>query len=370
MSNVETNLKVVVTGGGGFLGWHTRIALKELGSEVSMLRVGNNFSEAAAVSALEGSNKLIHLAGVNRASDEEILNGNILFATQMAQALAKLSSPPQMVVFANSTQANSGTLYGEAKKRSSEILEQAAASIGASFVSIELPNLFGEHGRPFYNAVTSTFCKILVDGGEPEVESDKTLTLMHAQDAADLLVGNLGIEFQESVEQHESVSGLLGRIRSMHQTYAVGQIPNISTKFDRDLFNTYRSYVADKSIGFDLIKHSDPRGSFTELIRVHGGSGQSSFSTTEPGILRGGHFHRRKVERFVVLSGKARISVRRVFTDQVIHFDVDGDSPLAIDMPTMWAHSIKNTGDELLLTHFWTDDLFDPANPDTIVEEV
>ena len=71
-----------------------------------------------------------------------------------------------------------------------------------------------------------------------------------------------------------------------------------------------------------------------------------------------------------MLSGKARISLRKMFTDEVLRFDVSGDAPVAIDMPTMWTHSIENTGDEVLLTNFWTDDHFDPNNPDTIVEAV
>jgi len=51
-------------------------------------------------------------------------------------------------------------------------------------------------------------------------------------------------------------------------------------------------------------------------------------------------------------------------------FDVEGRSPVSIDMPTMWAHSITNTGDSTLHTVFWTDDIFDPRNPDTFPESV
>ena len=39
-------------------------------------------------------------------------------------------------------------------------------------------------------------------------------------------------------------------------------------------------------------------------------------------------------------------------------------------MPTMVVHNITNTGDEELVTLFWTNDLFDPANPDTYPEAV
>ena len=34
-------------------------------------------------------------------------------------------------------------------------------------------------------------------------------------------------------------------------------------------------------------------------------------------------------------------------------------------MPTMWTHNITNTGDDVVITQFWTNELFDPDNPDT-----
>ena len=47
----------------------------------------------------------------------------------------------------------------------------------------------------------------------------------------------------------------------------------------------------------------------------------------------------------MVLSGTAEIRLRRLFHDEVIRFPVSGDEPAIVDMPTMWAHSITNTGD-------------------------
>ena len=39
-------------------------------------------------------------------------------------------------------------------------------------------------------------------------------------------------------------------------------------------------------------------------------------------------------------------------------------------MPTMWVHSITNTGPDELITLFYADEIFDPARPDTFPEEV
>lgn len=361
---------IAITGSRGFLGWHTKSALRETNTAIRELRVGDNFDRNVAVDALDGASRLIHLAGVNRASDSEVYDGNILFAEQIADSLRRSDEPPSVVVYANSVQSGNGTIYGEAKARAGQVLAQAASDRGIDFVDIRLPNLFGEHGRPFYNAVTATFCQILSEGGNPNVEKDKELTLLHAQNAADLLTGVVGPGEQADLEVRESVSGLLRRLSGFARTYRQGEIPDIATPFDRDLFNTYRSYTFDGQTPMALTRHADERGSFFETIRSHGGTGQSSFSTTAPGVTRGDHFHRRKVERFTVLEGHATISLRRLYTDKVYDFHVAGSEPVAIDMPTMWVHKIINSGDNLLFTSFWTNDIFDPQNPDTIVEKV
>lgn len=369
-SGERTTPQVAMTGSPGFLGWHTRGALREQGLDTQEIPVGAGFDPTSAAAALTGASRLVHLAGVNRAPDDEIREGNILFAQQVSDALRRSEAPPPVVVYSNSIQAGNGTVYGEAKARAEEILATAAQELGLQFVDLKLPNLFGEHGRPFYNAVTSTFCHLLAEGGEPKVEDDKELTLLHAQNAADLLIGHTNPEDQAAFEVQETVSGLLGRLKEMARVYATGEIPDIATVFDRDLFNTYRSYVFESQTPIRLTRHADARGSFFEIIRSHGGPGQSSFSTTVPGITRGDHFHRRKIERFTVLAGHGSIRLRRLFTDKVFEFEVRGDEPVAVDMPTIWTHNITNTGDDVLYTSFWTNDIFNPDDPDTIAERV
>lgn len=363
-----------LTGGDGFLGWHTRLALHSYGASSIDIPVGEYLDPSAAVEALEAADVLIHLAGVNRGSDEEVAEGNRLFATQIADVLRSCKNPPSEVVYSNSIQALSGGVYGEAKEEAGQILAEVCAELGIRFRPVLLPNVFGEHGRPFYNSVVATFCCLLATGeGEPTVQQDRELTLIHAQDVADWLVGAIDEEEAAQRFQISSVTGLLELLRELSEVYSTGDIPNISTKFRKDLFNTYRSYVADQgaeAIPLALTRHSDPRGSFFEVIRTRGGTGQSSFSTTAPGISRGDHYHRRKIERFAILAGSAVIRLRKMFTDEVVEFEADGESPVAIDMPTGWSHNLINTGDDVLYMHFWSDDLFDPANPDTVPEEV
>ena len=89
-----------------------------------------------------------------------------------------------------------------------------------------------------------------------------------------------------------------------------------------------------------------------------------------PGALRGDHYHLRKVERFFVVKGEAEIALRRLLHDDVVTFRLSGDRPSFVDMPTLWAHNIRNVGDDDLVTMFWADQLLDREHPDQYPERV
>ena len=167
------------------------------------------------------------------------------------------------------------------------------------------------------------------------------------------------------------VSALLIKLREYKEKYFVqGVLPDLRNPFDRNLFNTFLCYIDHSSFfPFKLKLNEDKRGSFVETIKLNSG-GQISFSSTLPDITRGNHFHTRKAERFVVIRGKARIELRRVGTDKVYSFDLDGDEPSFVDMPVWYTHNITNTGEEELYTIFWINEHFSLNNPDTFYEQV
>lgn len=364
-------MRVALTGAGGFLGLHTRALVHSLGGLSVSVGLGDKFDADNAKGNVDGCDRLLHLAGVNRGTDAEIRDGNAKFAKQLVHVLSTVASPPAEVVYANSVQAGNGSVYGDSKAEAADLLLAAAESVGAKFTNVLLPNLFGEHGRPFYNSVVATFCHLLQSGQTPEVMDDKELVLLHAQSAAEVLLGLVGVDDMASLTTHRTVSDLLVQLQGIAETYRNGDVPDVGSEFDRDLFNTYRSFRLQRrqDLPFALDRRADARGSFFEVCRSHGGAGQTSFSTTSPGVTRGQHYHRRKIERFVVLSGSAEIAMRRLFSEEVLTFRVDGSTPVAIDMPTLWTHNITNTGDSEMYTMFWTNDIFDPTNPDTFAEE-
>ncbi|MCY6314980.1 hypothetical protein OXV63_08165 [Bacteroides fragilis] len=149
-----------------------------------------------------------------------------------------------------------------------------------------------------------------------------------------------------------------------------GLIPFLSDQNALNLFNTFRSYI-DYTTHFPvkLIKHADSRGVFVETIKL-GIGGQVSFSTTLPGIIRGNHYHSRKIERFTVIRGKACIQLRRIGSDKVISFYLDGNEPSYVDIPIWYTHNIENIGEEELYTQFWINEWYNPADGDTYFEKI
>jgi UDP-2-acetamido-2,6-beta-L-arabino-hexul-4-ose reductase len=310
----------------------------------------------------------VHIAGVNRGEPADVAAGNVQLAAALAQGLRRCASPPGSVVFANSIQAGNGTPYGDSKAAAAATL----ADVRADLVDVRLPNLYGEHGRPFYNALTATFCRLLADGREPEVYEDRELSLVHATDAAARLIdAPAGGPWDPAMPAlRAGVRELAGRLTEYAASYRHGEIPSLPDRHAVRLFNTYRSYCFPEHYPIPLSRRSDARGDLVEAVKAHGGGGQTFYSTTRPGITRGEHFHLAKVERFAVLRGSAEISLRRVGHDDVVRFAVSGDEPTVVDMPAMWVHNITNTGPDELLTLFWTNEVFDPACPDTYPEPV
>ena len=167
------------------------------------------------------------------------------------------------------------------------------------------------------------------------------------------------------------VSSVLALLEGYKNNYFdKGIIPNLNNVFEKNLFNTFLCYIDHKKFfPFHLTKNSDNRGSFVETVKLNSG-GQVSFSTTVTGITRGNHYHTRKAERFAVIKGKAKIELRKIGTEEVLNFYLDGDNPSFVDMPVWYTHNITNIGDEELYTIFWINEHYNPDDGDTYFEEV
>ena len=116
--------------------------------------------------------------------------------------------------------------------------------------------------------------------------------------------------------------------------------------------------------------NTDVRGSFTELLKTLS-CGQFSVNISKPGITKGQHWHNTKWEFFIVVSGSARIEMRKIGTNEKCVFEVSGEKIEAVHMLPGYTHNIINTSTtQDLVTLMWANEPFDPQKPDTFFEPV
>lgn len=377
-------LKIGITGQTGFVGGHLARTLALHPREYQLVPFEKVFFDdlpklRAFVSKCD---VIVHLAGENRNKDQEALfRVNLLLVRRLIEALDEEEVAPH-VLFSSSIQENLENEYGRSKLEGRKMLEDWAAGRGAVFTGLLVPNVFGPFGRPHYNSFIATFCHQLTHGERPEILQDGKVGLIYVGSLVQYIINEIesvaNTDSQRGVTRvevpadfHDSVSAILGRLKDFTASYlGKGIIPVLSGSKDVNLFNTFRSYIENREhFPVKLAPHADARGVFVETGK-YGVGGQVAFSTTVPGVTRGNHYHTRKIERFTVISGKARICMRRIGSSEVICFELDGGEPAYVDIPVWFTHNITNIGEDQLYTQFWINEWFDPANADTYMEQV
>jgi UDP-2-acetamido-2,6-beta-L-arabino-hexul-4-ose reductase len=371
-------IKVGVTGNNGFIGQHICNNIRLLSDEFELIDFERvYFDDPKRLTIfVQSCDAIIHLAGINRHDDIQFLHDtNISITEKLLTACERVQAKPK-IIFSSSSQQTEDNLYGKSKKASSDLIYNWSLDNASASAIMVIPNVFGPFGKPYYNSVISTFCHELVNGNNPIIQIDKELKFIYIDELVEIIldeVRNINASNVLEVSHTElfKVSEILKLLELFKETYFFkNTIPNLNSAFQLNLFNTFRSYITHKNFfPVKLTNHEDDRGAFVEIVRL-GIGGQVSFSTTHPSIVRGNHFHKRKIERFAVIKGKALIQLRKYNEDEIIEFYLDGDDPSFVDMPVWFTHNIKNIGEETLYTIFWINEAYNPETPDTYFEQV
>jgi UDP-2-acetamido-2,6-beta-L-arabino-hexul-4-ose reductase len=371
-------LKIGITGKDGFIGYHLSQTIKYKFEKLKIVPFERHFLKNSKLlnSFVSSCDVIVHLAGVNRAnSSREVYNSNIQINVSLKEALIKTSFKGHLL-FASSYQENSDSIYGKSKKESRILLEETVIKQGGKFTGLIIPNVFGPFCKPNYNSFIATFSLNILNNQNTKIIEDSEVPLVYIGNLVKQIIKDI---HSENEVRHNlipfdvkiKVSEVLKLLNHFKDSYLKNNtLPLFNNSFEFDLFNTFRDYInLEKDYPIYLEKNSDERGFFSEILRAEIG-GQFSYSYTLPGISRGNHFHTRKIERFIVLKGEAKISMRKIGSEKVYDFILNGDKPSYIDMPIWYTHSITNVGDEPLITSFWINEPYDPNDTDTYFENV
>jgi UDP-2-acetamido-2,6-beta-L-arabino-hexul-4-ose reductase len=367
-------MHIVVTGGDGFIGQNLRLRLTELG-HTHVTSIGRRTDASVREAALRDADFVFHLAGVNRPRDPaEFQQVNADFTAAVCTALASAGRRAP-IVLASSTQAALENPYGASKRAGEIAVERYAAATGAKAYVLRLTNVFGKWSRPNYNSAVATFCHNLARGLPIQVNDRSTpMSLLYVDDAVRAMTSLLDGRTSPGVIDVGPVhSTTLGEIVDIVTSFTTNRqtlvIPAVGTGLTRALYATYLSFIPPADFVYDLKRHTDPRGSFVEMLKTTD-SGQFSFFTAFPGITRGEHYHHTKNEKFLVVRGRARFEFRQVVSGETHEIVVEGSAPRVVETVPGWAHNITNIGDDEMIVMLWANEIFDPSQPDTIPAKV
>jgi UDP-2-acetamido-2,6-beta-L-arabino-hexul-4-ose reductase len=369
--------KVGITGSNGFIGWHLYRTIELYKNNFELIEFKREwFNESINLdSFVKKCDIIVHLAGLNRHSDFEIIyKTNIDLTEKLINSFIRTGFKGQ-VLFSSSIQEERNNSFGNSKKVARELFSQWANIEGGTFQGLIIPNVFGPFGIPFYNSVISTFCYQLINNENPFIETDSYLNLIYIDDLIKKIINLFNTKSNDFIKIEHTNTYKISEILQLLINFKIkyfekGQIPDFISRFEINLFNTFRSYFnLNNHYPIKYKNNIDERGNFIEIIRVETG-GQFSFSTSKKGVVRGNHFHTRKIERFSVIKGRALIQLRKIGSTEVFDYYLSGEEPAYVDMPIWHTHNIKNIGEEELYTIFWINEFYDANDPDTYFVKV
>lgn len=382
-------MNILVTGAKGFIGKNLIAALKNIrdgkdqsfsiNPDINIFEYDLDTKWELLDDCCKRADFVYHLAGVNRPKKtEDFMDGNFGFSNDLLKLLKKHGNTCP-VMLASSIQAELDNPYGKSKKAGEDLFFNYGKESGSEVYVYRFPNVFGKWCRPNYNSVIATFCynvarELPIHVSDPSA----VLNLVYIDDVIKELLGALlgkpSYQDREFCCVPKSYNVRLGEIVDLLYSFFYSReqkrIPDMTDEgFSKKLYSTYLSYLPEEQFSSPLKMNVDERGSFTEIIRTLD-RGQFSVNISKPGIMKGNHWHHSKNEKFVVVSGKAVIHLRRIDSDRIIEYHVSGDKIEAVDIPPGYTHNIINEGDTDLITFMWCNECFDAERPDTYYLDV
>jgi UDP-2-acetamido-2,6-beta-L-arabino-hexul-4-ose reductase len=363
-------MRLLVTGSEGFVGKNLCLHLRENGfNDIATLT--RRSTEAERTSSVAAADFIFHLAGTNRSSDvSDFAVGNLELTATLCRILTAAGRATP-IVYASSTQAASDNPYGRSKAGAEAVIERYAATVGTRVHILRLNNIFGKWSRPDYNSVVSTFCYNIARGLPIYVHDPSSpLSLIYIDEvvkamAAFLSSGTAGEQALRDMPVYGTTVGALAdQLRAFDNSRQNLVTEPVGTGLVHALYATYVSYLPTDRFGYTVLRYTDPRGTFIEMLKTRD-SGQFSCFTAHPGVTRGGHYHHSKTEKFLVIRGRALFKFRHIITGERLELHTTGDSPQIVETVPGWSHDITNVGDVEMIVMLWANEVFDRLRPDT-----
>jgi len=369
-------MKILVTGAKGFIGKNLIAELKNQNfTDIYEFDIDSSLNELDEFS--RDCEFIFHLAGVNRPKDQkEFLEGNFGFTSTLLNNLRKNNNKCPIMI-SSSIQAVLNNPYGASKRAGEDLIFSYSKETGANVLVYRFTNVFGKWCKPNYNSAIATLSYNIANE-LPIIVSDRNvvMNLIYIDDLVKELINAL--KGQEDRKENFcyvkpvytiKLGEIVDLLYSFKDSRDNRSVPKTDDIFIKKLYSNYLSYLPIDKFSYNLNMNIDDRGSFTEFLKTPD-RGQVSINISKPGISKGNHWHNTKNEKFLVVSGKGIIRLRKINEQEIIQYNVNGDTLQVVDIPPGYTHNITNLGETNMVTIMWVNEKFDSEKPDTYFEDV
>jgi dTDP-4-dehydrorhamnose 3,5-epimerase len=123
----------------------------------------------------------------------------------------------------------------------------------------------------------------------------------------------------------------------------------------------------------NLIMHSDKRGWLAEMLKrneIKRDIKQIYVATIKPGAVRGNHYHKKRIEWFLILNGKAKLYLEDLKTKKKVCLTLSSNTPRVVTIFPRVAHALKNISKKTIYLVSAQSDIYSFKNPDTFSYQV
>ena len=369
-------MNIAITGSDGFLGKNLQYSLYNQ-KKIKVFCINKRTSEKELEKILIKCEIVCHFAGVNRTKNQNnFFEQNVNFTKKICDILLKHKKKPK-IIFTSTTQVKNKNPYGISKIKAEAILKKFFSKNKSNLFIFRLPNIFGKWSKPNYNSVVSTFCyniarnkKIIIS------DKKKEINLIYIDDVIKKFLEIINNKIKNKNKIYYTINSvhkitlvnLANLIKKFKNSRPKLFVENYLNNFTSNLYSTYVSFLPKKNFKYRLKSHQDNRGEFFEFLKTRN-NGQISIFTIKKNEIRGNHFHHSKVEKFLLLSGKAEFNMRDIASNKSIKVKLDEKKRVVIESIPGWFHNIKNTGEKKAIILLWSNQLFDDKKTDTFFYE-
>lgn len=372
MNNIKN---VLITGSNGFIGSNLKFHLLE--NNYKILEYKSKDSLQKLKNLIAKSDFIFHLGGINKSNkDKDFVKNNIILTKKICQfTLENKREIP--IFFSSTTQINKkiSSIYSKTKKEAEKVLINNSKKIKVMIA--RLPNVYGKWSKPNYNSFVATCCyNISRNLPIKVIDGKKKIELIYIDDLISILMKTI-----KRVSKKKLTIIKIKKISKVTVKQIYDKISNFDDKrikdksvssnkgLDANLYSTYVSFLPKKKFSYFVKGNFSSSGSFTEFIK-NKKLGQISILKVKPGSIRGNHYHHSKVEKFLIVTGKAKFEYKDVKDNKKTTILCSSAKLKVVETIPGFTHNIKNIGKKDLIAIIWSNQIYNKKKPDTIYQKI